>query len=85
MSFVRVLLPNGHEASLSADYVAGIEGVVVLDEPATDLRGKPLPATRRNGRRIKPRTPVKKAAAKKAAAASKNPATGGDAEGGTTA
>jgi len=80
MTFVRVRLPNGHEATLSAAYVAGTEGVTVLDVPATNLRGKPLPATRKNGRPVMRRTTVKQAAAKKAAA--KKP-TGGDAEGGT--
>lgn len=85
MTFVRVRLPNGYEASLSEAYVAGTEGVEVLDVPATNPRGIPLPASRKHGRRIKPRTTVKKAAAKKAAAATANTATGGDAEGGTSA
>lgn len=64
--FVRVSLPNGFEATLSRAFAEG-EGLRVLDVPATDLRGKPLPATRKNGRRIKPRTTVEKEAAKKAA------------------
>lgn len=81
MSFVRVRLPNGYEATLPE---GATEGAEVIDAPATDLRGKPLSATRKNGRPIKARTTVNKAAAKKAAAASK-PATGGDAEGGITA
>lgn len=83
MTFVRVRLPNGYEASLSEAYVSGTEGVVVIDAPATDLRGRPLPVSRKNGRRVKPRTTVKKAAAKKAASRSNQ--TGGDAEGGTSA
>ncbi len=94
MSFVRVRLPNDHEATLGADYVAGIEGLEILDQPATNLRGRPLPASRKDGRPIKPRVTVDEAAAKKAAtawllqraAAARNTTTnGGDAEGGTTA
>ena len=76
-TFVRVRQPNGHEVSLNADYVAGIEGLEVLDEPATDRLGRPLPATRRNGRRMKPRTTVRKAAAAKKAKA-KNTQTDGN-------
>jgi hypothetical protein len=67
--FVRVRTSNGYETTLSQAYVDSIKGdVEVLDEPATNSWGRPLPATRRNGRRAKPRTTVKKAAAKKAAA-----------------
>jgi hypothetical protein len=78
VTFVRVRLPNGYEASLPE---GATEGAVVLEGvPATNLRGKPLPATRKNGRPVMRRTSVKEAAAKKAAA--KKP-TGGDAEGGT--
>lgn len=75
--FVRVRNENGYESTLSAAYVAGLEGVEVLDEPATNTWGRPLPATRRNGRPAKKRTTVKKAAADKAAAA--NTTTGGTA------
>lgn len=64
--FVRVRLPNGHEATFSADYAAGLD-LDVLDVPATDVRGRPLPASRRDGRRMKPRTSVKQEAAKKTA------------------
>lgn len=64
--FVRVRLPNGHEATLSAAFAEG-EGLEVLDAPATNLRGKPLSASRTHGRRMKPRTTVQKEAAKKAA------------------
>jgi hypothetical protein len=77
VTFVRVRLPNGYEATLPE---GATEGAVVIDAPATNLRGKPLPATRKNGRPVMRRTTVKEAAAKKAAA--KKP-TGGDAEGGT--
>lgn len=67
--FVRIRLPNGSEVSLSRAFVEGLpDGAVeVLDVPATNLRGVPLPATRKNGRRIKPRTTVEKEAATKAA------------------
>jgi hypothetical protein len=64
--FVRVALPNGHEATFSRDY-AESEDLEVLDGvAATNSRGVPLPATRRNGRPLKPRTTVEKEAAKKA-------------------
>lgn len=69
--FVRVRNPNGYESTLSKAYVEGIkgDGVEVLDDvPATNTWGRPLAATRRNGRPAKPRTTVKKAAAKKTAA-----------------
>lgn len=70
--FVRVRTSNGYEATLSQLYVDGIKGdVEVLDEPATNSWGRPLAATRRNGRPAKRRTTVKKAAAKKATASRK--------------
>lgn len=66
--FVRVRMPNGFEASLSRAFVDGLDGALeVLDAPATNLRGVPLPASRKNGRRIKPRTTVEKEVANKAA------------------
>lgn len=68
--WVRVRLSSGSEATLSAAYVAGIDDLEVLDAPATNRRGVPLSASRKNGRRQKPRTTVKKAAAKKTAASS---------------
>lgn len=64
--FVRVALANGHEATLSADFVAGTN-LEVLDAPATDLRGRPLPVSRKGGRRMKPKTTVVAEVAKKAA------------------
>lgn len=65
--FVRVRLPNGYEVSLSAAFVDGLDGALeVLDAPATNSRGVPLAATRKNGRRIKPRTTVEKEVVKKA-------------------
>lgn len=64
--FVRVSLDNGMEASLSAAFAEGA-GLDVLDAPATNSWGRPLPASRKNGRRTKPRTTVKQAATKKAA------------------
>jgi hypothetical protein len=81
VSFVRVRLPNGHETSINGDF-ARSEGLEILDAPATNLRGKPLPATRKNGRPKKKRTSVAQAAAKKAAAVPSEATAGGDAEGG---
>lgn len=66
--FVRVRLENGHEVSLAAVFVEGTS-LQVLDEPATDLRGRPLGASRMNGRPMKPKTTVAKEAAKKKAVA----------------
>lgn len=71
--FVRVSLPNGHEVTLSRDYVEGT-GLTVLDVPATNSRGVPLSATRKGGRRLKPVTTVEKEAAKKTASKSEPPA-----------
>lgn len=75
-TFVRVRLPNGREASLNADYVKGLGAgaLEVLDEPATDLRGRPRPVSRKGGRPVKPATTVSKEAAKKAVKQSENPA-----------
>lgn len=67
MTFVRVRLPNGYETTLSAAFVEGTPGLEVLDEPATNSRGLPLKATRKNGRPVKTRTSVSKEAAKKVA------------------
>lgn len=63
--FVRVAMPNGHEATLPRAF-AESEGLTVLDAPATNLRGRPLPASRKGGRRMKTKTTVEKEAAKKA-------------------
>jgi hypothetical protein len=71
--FVRVSLPNGHEATLSADYAKGTD-LKTLDVPATNSRGVPLPATRKGGRPLKPSATVTTAAAKKAAKKSASPA-----------
>lgn len=84
MSFVRVRMPNGYEVSLNESF-ATTHGLEVLDEPATNLRGRPLPATRKNGRPVKPRVSIEEAAASKAKASSDTTTTGGDAEGGTSA
>jgi len=66
--FVRVRLPNGREASMPRGYVEGhASGLEVLDEPATNRRGRPLPVSRKGGRPAKPATTVSKEAAKKAA------------------
>lgn len=84
--FVRIRNENGMESTISAAYAAGLKDVEVLDDvPATNTWGRPLPATRRNGRPAKKRTTVKKAAAskraasKKAATAAANTTTGGTA------
>lgn len=66
--FVSIKAGTGRRVTISRAYAAGIEGVEILDVPATDRRGRPLPASRLDGRRAKPKTTVKKAAAKKAAA-----------------
>ena len=66
-SWVRIRLESGAEVSVSADFAAAT-GSLVLDVPATNLRGVPLKATRRNGRPPKPKTTAHKEAAKKAVA-----------------
>lgn len=68
MTFARVRLENGHEHSINEEF-ARANGLQILDKPATNRRGRPLPATRKNGRPKKRRTTVKKAAAIKAEAA----------------
>ena len=63
---VRVRL-NGIEKNVGASF-AEHHGLEVLDEPARDGAGRLRAETRKNGRRIKPKTSVaKKAAANKAA------------------
>lgn len=81
--FVRVSLPNGHEATFPRVY-AESNGLTVIDAPATNSRGVPLSATRKGGRRLKPVTTVEKEVAKKKAASksespasSDTPTTGG--------
>lgn len=65
--FVRVQQENGLEVTLSADYVEGLEDKPkVLDVPATNSRGVPLPATRKGGRPLLESTTVDAEAAKKA-------------------
>jgi len=66
--FVSVKAGTGRRVTVSRAYAEGIEDVEILDAPATDRRGRPLPASRLDGRRAKPKTTVKKAAAAKAAA-----------------
>lgn len=91
MTFARVRCENGYEHSINEEY-ARSRGLEVLDEPATDRRGRPLPATRKNGRPVKPRVSVDEAAAARASVAtplgvpvaSNTTHTGGDAEGGTS-
>jgi hypothetical protein len=62
--FVRVRMSNGHEVTLSRSFAEG-SGLEVLDAPATDLRGRPLSASRKDGRRMKPKATVEKEVAKK--------------------
>jgi hypothetical protein len=82
--FVRVRLPNDREATLPAAFVDG-STLEVLDAPATNRRGVPLPATRRNGRPVKPRTTVSKEAAKKAALHESDPGPSDNIPGGSPA
>lgn len=65
--FVSIKAGTGRRVSVSRAYAESIEGVEVLDLPATNRRGRPLSPSRLDGRPVKPRTTVKKAAAKKAA------------------
>lgn len=66
--FVRVLLENGREATMPAEYVAAhAPDLKVLDAPATNPRGVALSASRKGGRPVKPTTTVNKEAAKKTA------------------
>lgn len=60
---VRVTV-NGYKRTVSADHATNA-GLTVLDEPAVDDFGRPLPQTKANGRKPKPRTSVDAAAAKK--------------------
>lgn len=67
--FVRISQENGMEATVSRAYAEGTEGVEILkDAAALNSRGAPLAASRRDGRQVKPKTTVEKAAAKKASA-----------------
>lgn len=82
--FVRVSLPNGHEATLPREYAETADLSVIEGVSATNSRGVPLSATRKNGRRMKPKTSVETEVAKKAAttlsvipAPSDEPTTGG--------
>lgn len=65
-SWVRIRLESGAEVSVSADFAAATNSLV-LDVPATNLRGVPLAATRKNGRPPKVKTTVNKEAANKVA------------------
>ncbi len=66
-NWVRIRLVNGMETTVSADFAASF-GAEVLDVPATNSRGVPLAATRKNGRPPKVKTTVSNEVAKKAAA-----------------
>lgn len=81
--FVSVKAGSGRRVTISRAYAEGIGDAEILDVPATDRRGRPLPASRLDGRRAKPKTTVKEAAAAKAAARKSTdpvaPITGGSA------
>lgn len=72
--WVRIRLDNGAEVSVNAGYAASVNAEV-LDVPATNLRGAPLSATRKNGRPPKAKTTVNTEAAKKAAPQVASPTT----------
>jgi hypothetical protein len=66
--FVRVRLPNTMETSMARDFAEADEGIEILDgQDAVDSLGRPLPITRKNGRRVLPRTTVDQEAARRAA------------------
>ena len=67
MAWVRIKTESGREVTVSAAYAASL-GLEALDAPATDKRGRPLPASLAGGRRAKPKTTVSREAAKKRAA-----------------
>jgi hypothetical protein len=65
---VRVRLPNTMETSMARDFAEADEGIEILDgQDAVDRLGRPLPVTRKNGRRVLPRTSVDQEAARRAA------------------
>lgn len=64
--FVRVSLPNGHEATFPREYAESADLKVLDGVPATNSRGVPLPATRKGGRPAKPVTTVDAESTKKA-------------------
>lgn len=68
--FVSIKAGTGRRVTVARAYAEGIKDVEVLDLPATDRRGRPLSASRLDGRPNKPKTTVSKAAAKKAASES---------------
>lgn len=61
--YVRVTV-NGRKVTVSRAHAENA-GLTVLDEPAVDAMGQPLPETRSNGRRVKTSTTVDQAAAKR--------------------
>lgn len=65
--FVSIKAGTGRRVSVSRAYADGLEDVEILDQPATDRRGRPLAPSRLDGRPTKPKTSVSKEAAKKAA------------------
>lgn len=65
IEFVRVRMPSGMETTVSRTYANNAEGVQLLDEPAVDGYGRPLPSTREGRRPALPRTSVDEAAATK--------------------
>lgn len=84
--FVRVRTENGMEATLSESYAKSV-GAEIIDADATNVRGEPLAASRRDGRPPKRRTSVKKEAAKKTATkkAASSPASSSESNSGSAA
>ena len=62
------------EKNIGADFAA-IHDLTVLDEPTSKGDGSPRPATRKNGRRAKPKTTVDASATAKKAAVTSAPTT----------
>lgn len=83
--FVSIKADNGRVVSVSKDFADTLKDVEILDEPATNLRGRPLGERRAGGRRAKPKTTVAKAAAKKTASTATPPSEPGDPTSGVAA
>ena len=69
MTFARIRTESGYEASVNRAYAESV-GAEILDAPAMNLRGRPLPASRKDGRPVKRRTSVNEEAARRATASS---------------
>lgn len=62
--FVRVHIESTDKDATVSRAHATSAGLPILDEPAVDAFGRPLPVSRHGGRRVKPRTSVDEEAAK---------------------